>query len=125
MNFKYAEALIAADQFQLYKLLWPARSRATLDMTASFLPKPVTGINGNGAHTNMSVSKKGKTNLFHDKKGKDGLSKLAWEFIDAHPGRGSRHLPRAQLRRSTPTAASTRTTRRPTRSRSRRSTAAR
>jgi glutamine synthetase len=49
-------------------------------MTASFLPKPVTGVNGNGMHTNMSLSKKG-TNFFYDKKGKDGLSKPGWDFI--------------------------------------------
>lgn len=79
MNFKYADALIGADQVQLYKLL--ARQVASqLGMTASFLPKPVTGVNGNGMHTNMSLSKKG-VNLFHDKKGKDGLSKSGWDFI--------------------------------------------
>ena len=79
MNFKYADAVIGADQVQLYKLL--ARQVASqLGMTASFLPKPVTGVNGNGMHTNMSLSKKG-VNLFHDKKGKDGLSKAGWDFI--------------------------------------------
>lgn len=79
MNFKYADAVIAADQVQLYKLL--ARQVASQhDMTASFLPKPVTGVNGNGMHTNMSLSRKG-VNLFHDKKGKDGLSKMGWDFI--------------------------------------------
>ncbi|MBP9086525.1 MAG: glutamine synthetase [Kofleriaceae bacterium] len=79
MNFKYADAVIGADQVQLYKLL--ARQVASqLDMTASFLPKPVTGVNGNGMHTNLSLSKKG-VNLFHDNKGKDGLSKSGWDFI--------------------------------------------
>ena len=52
-----------------------------MDMTACFLPKPVTGVNGNGMHTNMSLSRKGK-NLFYDKKGQDGLSELGWNFID-------------------------------------------
>jgi len=79
MNFKYADALIGADQVQLYKLL--ARQVASQhDMTASFLPKPVTGVNGNGMHTNLSISKKG-VNTFYDKKGKDGLSKAGWDFI--------------------------------------------
>jgi glutamine synthetase len=80
MNYSYAEALIAADQFQLYKLLC-RQIAAKMDMTASFLPKPVVGINGSGAHTNISVGRKG-TNLFFDKKGQDGVSKLAWDFID-------------------------------------------
>ncbi len=43
-----------------------------MDMTACFLPKPVTGVNGNGMHTNMSLARKGK-NLFYDAKGEDGL----------------------------------------------------
>lgn len=80
MNFSYSEALIASDQFQLYKLLC-RQVAATMDLTASFLPKPVVGINGSGAHTNLSVGK-GKTNLFYDPKGQDGVSKLAWDFID-------------------------------------------
>ncbi|MCK6445473.1 MAG: glutamine synthetase family protein [Planctomycetes bacterium] len=80
MNFSYSEALIASDQYQLYKLLC-RQVAAKMDMTASFLPKPVVGINGSGAHTNISVGKGGK-NLFYDKNGQEGVSKLAWEFID-------------------------------------------
>ncbi|RKH43655.1 glutamine synthetase family protein [Corallococcus sicarius] len=80
MNFSYSEAIIAADQIQLYKLLC-RQVAAQLGLTASFLPKPVTGVNGNGMHINMSLSKGGK-NLFHDKNGQDGLSPMGWEFID-------------------------------------------
>ncbi|MCE9572104.1 MAG: glutamine synthetase family protein [Deltaproteobacteria bacterium] len=79
MNFKYADAMVAADEVQLYKLL--ARQVASqMDMTASFLPKPMAGVNGNGMHTNLSIAKKG-VNIFHDKKGKDGLAKVGWDFI--------------------------------------------
>jgi glutamine synthetase len=80
LNYSYADALVAADQVQLYKLT--ARQLASLcGKTASFLPKPIAGINGNGMHTNMSVSKDGK-NLFFDKNGQDLLSPMAWDFID-------------------------------------------
>ncbi len=79
MNFKYADAVIGSDQVQLYKLL-SRQVAAQLNLTASFLPKPATGINGNGMHTNLSLARKG-TNLFFDKKGKDGLSKSGWDFI--------------------------------------------
>jgi glutamine synthetase len=79
MNFKYADAVIGADQVQLYKLL-ARQVAAQQDLTACFLPKPVTGVNGNGMHTNLSLNRKG-VNLFHDKKGKDGLSKDGWKFI--------------------------------------------
>jgi len=50
-------------------------------MTSSFLPKPVTGVNGNGMHTNISLAKDGK-NLFYDPNGEEGLSKLGWGVID-------------------------------------------
>jgi glutamine synthetase len=79
MNYSYTEATIAADQVQLYKLI-ARQVAAQLDLTACFLPKPVAGVNGNGMHTNMSVSRKGK-NLFYNKKGQDGLSALGWSFI--------------------------------------------
>ena len=79
MNYSYTEATIAADQVQLYKLV-ARQVAAQLEMTACFLPKPVAGVNGNGMHTNMSLSRQGK-NLFYDRKGEDGLSKLGWDFI--------------------------------------------
>ena len=52
-----------------------------MGLTASFLPKPVVGVNGSGMHTNVSISKDGK-NLFWDPKGEEKLSKLAWTFVD-------------------------------------------
>jgi glutamine synthetase len=80
MNYSYTEAVIASDQVQLYKLLCRQVAQ-NFDLTASFLPKPVTGVNGNGMHTNLSVARKGK-NLFYDAKGPDMLSKAGWDFVD-------------------------------------------
>jgi glutamine synthetase len=80
MNYSYTEACIAADQVQLYKLICRQVAQQ-LDMTASFLPKPVTGVNGSGMHTNLSLTRS-DTNVFHDAKGEDGLSSLGWSFID-------------------------------------------
>ncbi|MCC7293182.1 MAG: glutamine synthetase [Phycisphaerales bacterium] len=80
MNFSYAEAMVAADQILLYKLI--CRQVANqLGMTASFLPKPIVGINGNGMHTNLSLSRDGR-NLFYDPKGEHSLSAMAWDFVD-------------------------------------------
>jgi glutamine synthetase len=80
INYSYGEVVAAADQIQLYKLI--CRQVATrLGMTASFLPKPVVGVNGNGMHTNVSVTKGGK-NIFWDKNGKENLSEFAWAFAD-------------------------------------------
>jgi glutamine synthetase len=80
INYSYSEVVAAADQIQLYKLV--CRQVATrMGLTASFLPKPVVGVNGSGMHTNISVSKKGK-NLFWDPKGEEKLSAFAWAFSD-------------------------------------------
>ncbi|MBZ5532104.1 MAG: glutamine synthetase family protein [Acidobacteriia bacterium] len=80
INYGYGEVVAAADQIQLYKLI--CRQVATrMGFTASFLPKPVVGVNGSGMHTNVSISKEGK-NLFWDPKGEEKLSKLGWAFTD-------------------------------------------
>ncbi|MBS1851303.1 MAG: glutamine synthetase [Acidobacteria bacterium] len=80
INYGYGEVVAAADQIQLYKLI--CREVATkMGLSASFLPKPVVGVNGNGMHTNVSISKGGK-NLFWDPKGEEKLSKLGWSFVD-------------------------------------------
>ncbi len=80
MNFAYADALRACDQIQLYKLVC-RQTANSMGMTATFLPKPIAGINGSGMHTNFSLAKGGK-NIFYDPKGKEGLSKAAWNFIE-------------------------------------------
>jgi glutamine synthetase len=80
INYCYSEVVAAADQIQLYKLI--CRQVATrMGLTASFLPKPVVGVNGSGMHTNVSVSKNGK-NTFWDPKGEEKMSKFAWQFVD-------------------------------------------
>ncbi len=80
INYTYGDVVTAADQIQLYKLI--CRQVATrMGMTASFLPKPVVGVNGSGMHTNVSISKDGK-NLFWDANGDEKMSAPAWQFID-------------------------------------------
>ncbi len=80
INYSYAEVVAAADHIQLYKLI--CRQVATkMGFTASFLPKPVVGVNGSGMHTNVSVAKDGK-NLFWDPNGNEKISKYAWDFVD-------------------------------------------
>ena len=62
INYGYGEVVAAADQIQLYKLI--CRQVATkMGMTASFLPKPVVGVNGSGMHTNVSISKRRQKHL--------------------------------------------------------------
>ncbi len=80
MNYTHTEACIAADQVQLYKLVCRQVAQQ-MDMTASFLPKPVTRVNGSGMHTNLSLVR-GECNLFWDPNSEDQLSDLGWAFVD-------------------------------------------
>ena len=79
LNFSYTNALRACDQIQLYKLV-SRQVASKMGLTATFLPKPVAGVNGSGMHVNFSLAKAGK-NVFYKKGGKEGLSELAWDFI--------------------------------------------
>lgn len=79
INFSYTDILRACDQIQLYKLV--CRQVANkMGLTASFLPKPMMGVNGSGMHINLSLAKNGK-NIFYDKTGEANLSSIAWDFI--------------------------------------------
>jgi glutamine synthetase len=80
INYGYGEVVAAADQIQLYKLL-TRQIANNMGFTASFLPKPVVGVNGSGMHTNVSVSQN-KVNLMWDEKGQEMLSAFGWDFID-------------------------------------------
>ncbi len=81
INYSYSEVVAAADTIQLYKLICRQVARK-LGMTASFLPKPVVGVNGNGMHTNLSISSKEGKNLFWDPNGEEKLSSFGWSFVD-------------------------------------------
>ena len=80
INYSYADVVAAADQIQLYKLIC-RQVAMRMGLTASFLPKPVVGVNGSGMHTNVSITKAGK-NLFWEPNGEEKLSIMAWQFID-------------------------------------------
>lgn len=80
LSYKYADALYAADQIQLYKIM--ARQIANfMGCTATFLPKPIRDINGSGMHVNISMSKDNK-NVFYDPEGEYNLSKFAHNFAN-------------------------------------------
>ncbi len=79
INFKYTNVVRACDQIQLYKLVC-RQVAEQMGRTATFLPKPVANLNGNGMHINVSLAKNGQ-NLFADAKGQAGLSQLGWQFI--------------------------------------------
>lgn len=79
VDFRYADALRAADHMQLFKLIVKTVARKN-GYYATFMPKPIAGINGSGMHTNMSLAADGK-NVFADPSDKLGLSKTAYHFL--------------------------------------------
>ena len=80
INFKYADALKAADNTVTFK--WVVRSIADKHgFHATFMPKPVFGINGSGMHTNQSLFTLDGKNAFYDENGPLKLSETAYKYI--------------------------------------------
>lgn len=79
IDFKYAEALAAADNIMTFKLAVKTIAQKN-GLHATFMPKPVYGVNGSGMHINMSLFKDG-TNVFYDGSDPRKLSALAYNFI--------------------------------------------
>ena len=79
IDFKYDNALAAADKVMTFKLAVKTLAQKN-GLHATFMPKPVFGINGSGMHTNMSLFKDGR-NVFADPSDARGLSKEAYSFI--------------------------------------------
>ncbi|MDO8648114.1 MAG: glutamine synthetase family protein [Candidatus Diapherotrites archaeon] len=80
IDFKYSEALTTADKALTLKFVVKSIAQAH-GVYATFMPKPVFGINGSGMHVHQSLfDDKGKT-LFYDSGSKYNLSKTALSFI--------------------------------------------
>lgn len=80
IDFQYADALTAADNILTLKYAVKAIA-AQHDLIASFMPKPIFGINGSGMHCHQSISDSSGKNLFFDPNDEYHLSKLAHGFI--------------------------------------------
>lgn len=79
IDFKYGDALHVADAIMTFKLV--VRSIAQRHgLHASFMPKPIYGINGSGMHTHQSLFKNGE-NCFYDPNGEDQLSDTARYYM--------------------------------------------
>lgn len=79
IDFKYADAVTACDHIQTFKLVVKTIARKH-GLHATFMPKPLFGVNGSGMHCNVSLFK-GKENAFYDTKGNLELSETAEQFI--------------------------------------------
>ncbi|WML52164.1 type I glutamate--ammonia ligase [Neobacillus sp. PS3-12] len=79
IDFKYADALTACDQIQTFKLVVKTIARKH-GLHATFMPKPLFGVNGSGMHCNLSLFKDGQ-NAFYEPSGDLELSDTARQFI--------------------------------------------
>lgn len=79
IDMRYTDALTMADNVMTYRLV-VKEIAVKHGFYATFMPKPVFGINGSGMHVHQSLFK-GNSNAFFDKKGKYHLSKVALSFL--------------------------------------------
>ena len=79
IDLRYKDAFTMADNVMTYRMAVKEVAMSE-NLYATFMPKPVYGINGSGMHTHMSLFK-GKKNAFFDPKDKAHLSKTAKYFI--------------------------------------------
>ncbi|TVP84267.1 MAG: type I glutamate--ammonia ligase [Alkalicoccus sp.] len=80
IDFKYADAVTTCDNIQTFKLVVKTIARKH-GLHATFMPKPLFGVNGNGMHANMSLFRSSKDNAFYDEKAENGLSETAMHFL--------------------------------------------
>ena len=79
IDFKYDNALRTADNILTFKFIVKYIAKRH-GLYASFMPKPITGVDGSGMHLNMSLWKNGK-NIFADSKNNLGISEEAFHFM--------------------------------------------
>ena len=79
IDLRYADALTMADNVMTYRLVVKEVSMKH-DVSATFMPKPVSGQNGSGMHVNQSLFK-GERNVFYNGRDRWGLSSVAKRFI--------------------------------------------
>ncbi len=80
VDFKYSNALEAADNIQTFKLVVKTIAKK-YGLHATFMPKPLSGINGSGMHLNISLFTQDGKNAFYDENDKNQLSETAYHFL--------------------------------------------
>ncbi|MDQ0159010.1 type I glutamate--ammonia ligase [Alkalibacillus salilacus] len=78
IDFKYSDAIKHCDDIQTFKLVVKTIARKH-GLHATFMPKPLFGVNGSGMHANMSLFA-GKENAFYDENADEQLSEVAHQF---------------------------------------------
>jgi len=81
MNWEFDEAMRTADKHSFFKFMTKSVAEKH-GFRATFMPKPISGLTGNGCHVHVSVwDKTGKTNMFADNDMELGLSKDGRHFL--------------------------------------------
>ena len=79
IDLRYTDAMSMADQVMTFRLL--VREMALeRGLFASFMPKPLRGVQGSGMHLHLSLFK-GETNAFHDPGSEYSLSTVGRKFM--------------------------------------------
>lgn len=81
MNWEFDDALATADKHSFFKFMVKSVAEKH-GLRATFMPKPIEGLTGNGCHAHISVwDQSGKTNVFVDKGDEMGLSEQGYHFL--------------------------------------------
>ena len=91
IDFKYTDAISTADNIVTFRFVVKKVAKDH-GLHATFMPKPIYGVNGSGMHTHQSLFDRKGSNVFYDPKGPHQLSKVARGYIAGHP------RPRPRLR---------------------------
>jgi glutamine synthetase len=79
IDFRYDDALITADNVSTFRFV-VKNVASRHGLYATFMPKPICGVNGSGMHTHQALFA-GSRNLFHDPKGDGQLSRICLHYI--------------------------------------------
>ena len=80
IDFKYADAVASADSVSTFRFVV---KKVALDrgLHATFMPKPIYGVNGSGMHVHQSLLTLNGQNAFYDETAERGLSEIALQYI--------------------------------------------
>ncbi len=80
VDMRYSDALTMADRVMTFKLTVKTIALQR-GLYATFMPKPIYGVNGSGMHVHQSMAMANGKNAFDDPEGKFGLSDLAFKYL--------------------------------------------
>ena len=80
IDFKYGDAVSTADNLSTFRYV-VRRVARDMGLHATFMPKPLFGVNGSGMHVHQSLFKNGKNAFFDPKADHEGVSDIMRWYI--------------------------------------------